>query len=210
MISNMKILVLAPHTDDGELGCGATIARLLEEGNQVYYAAFSACKQSVMPEFPEDILISEVKSATKILGIGRNFLKLYNYEVRKMNYHRQEILDDLIQLRTEIKPDVVFMPSRNDIHQDHLTIAEEGLRAFKFSTIFCYEIPWNNLTFHTTAFFKLENRHLEKKLAALAEYKSQAHRPYVSADYIRSLARTRGIQSGTDLAEVFELIRWIS
>ena len=52
-------LVLAPHTDDGEFGCGGTIARMIEENITVYYAAFSACQQSVLPMFPKDILITE-------------------------------------------------------------------------------------------------------------------------------------------------------
>ena len=54
--SFQKILILAPHTDDGEFGCGASINKWVEEGKEVYYATFSACKQSVLPQFPEDIL----------------------------------------------------------------------------------------------------------------------------------------------------------
>ena len=42
--SNKRILILAPHTDDGELGCGATISKLIETSNDVYYVAFSACE----------------------------------------------------------------------------------------------------------------------------------------------------------------------
>ena len=53
-----KVLVLAPHTDDAEFGCGGTIAKLVSEGSEVHIAAFSACEQSVRPEFPKDILIS--------------------------------------------------------------------------------------------------------------------------------------------------------
>jgi len=114
-----KILVLAPHTDDGEFGCGASITKWTEEGKTVYYATFSACKQSVLPEFPEDVLITEVKAATALLGIPPENLILYDYEVRTFNYHRQEILDDLIKLREKLQPDLVIMPSLNDIHQDH-------------------------------------------------------------------------------------------
>src|ERR1035437_7845693 len=127
-IKNKKILVLAPHTDDGEFGCGGTMARLLEEGNEVYCAAFSACEQSVLKEFPSDILITEVKAASEKLGIKPANLILFNYEVRTFNFRRQEILDDLIKLRAQIKPDIIFMPSANDIHQDHYTISQEGLR----------------------------------------------------------------------------------
>ena len=83
-----RALVLAPHTDDGEFGCGGSIHKLLEAGCEVYYAAFSACEQSVLPQFPKDILITEVKAATKKLGIKGENLFLFNYEVRTFNFHR--------------------------------------------------------------------------------------------------------------------------
>lgn len=209
MIQNKRILVLAPHTDDGELGCGGTIARLIEEGNELFYVAFSACRQSVLPQFPEDVLTIEVKAATQVLGIQPQNLILLDYEVRTFNYRRQEILDDILKIKKEIKPDLVFMPGVNDIHQDHFTITNEGIRAFKFSGILCYELPWNNFSFNTSCFIKLTTGQLKKKSAAMAEYKSQAHRSYANSDFITSLARVRGVQSGTEYAEAFEIIRWI-
>lgn len=204
-----RVLVLAPHTDDGEFGCGGTINRLIEEGTDVYYVAFSACQQSVLKEFPSDILITEVKEATSKLGIKKENLILYDYDVRTFSYRRQDILEDIIKLKIEIAPDLVFMPSVNDIHQDHYTIAFEGIRAFKFSTILCYEMPWNNFTFNTTTFFKLSELNLNTKINALAAYKSQQHRPYAKEEFIRSLAVIRGVQVGEKYAEVFELIRLI-
>jgi LmbE family N-acetylglucosaminyl deacetylase len=210
MINNQiqKILILAPHTDDGEFGCGASIHKWIQQGKTVYYATFSACKQSVLPEFSEDVLITEVKAATKILGIVPENLLLFDYEVRTFNYHRQEILDDLIQLREKIKPDLVVMPSLNDIHQDHKTIAEEGLRAFKFFSILSYEMPWNNLVFNTTCFNTLQEADVDKKIEALKEYKSQSHRPYSNPTFIKGLALSRGIQVNAPFAEVFEVVRW--
>lgn len=203
------ILVLAPHTDDGEFGCGGAISKLIREGHEVYYAAFSACHQSVIEGFPSDVLVTEVKAATKILGIDPGHLILYDYDVRTFNYRRQDILEDLLKLRASIKPDIIWMPSLNDIHQDHHTIAEEGLRAFKFSTILCYEVPWNNLTFNTSGFIHLEEEDVKRKIDALSEYKSQAHRAYANAEFIRSLARTRGVQINTHYAETFDALRWV-
>lgn len=202
-------MVLAPHTDDGEFGCGGTIAKLIAEGHDVYYAAFSACQQSVLPQFPSDILITEVKEATKILGVKPENLILFDYDVRTFGYHRQEILDDLIKLRTEIQPDLIFMPALNDVHQDHHTIAEEGMRAFKFNSIMSYELPWNNFSFSTSSFVHLDETYIQIKVNALQAYQSQAHRPYSDEDFIRSVARTRGVQIGTRYAEAFEMVRWI-
>ena len=209
MTQYKKVLILSPHTDDGEFGCGATITKLIEEGSEVYYAAFSACEQSVLPEFPKDILTKEVKAATQILGIKPENLILFKYDVRTFNYHRQAILDDIIKLKNEIQPDLVFTPSVNDIHQDHATISNEAVRAFKFTSILCYELPWNNFNFTTTCFFKLNENHVSNKVNALKEYKSQAHRSYADEDFIRSLARIRGVQIGAQYAEVFEMVRWI-
>ncbi len=203
-----KILVLAPHTDDGEFGCGGTIAKFIEQGLDVYYAAFSACKQSVLKQFPSDILISEVKEATEVLGIKKENLILFDYEVRTFGYRRQEILQNLTDLKMQIQPDLVFIPSQDDLHQDHATIAMEGLRAFKQTSILCYEVPWNNISFRTSAFIHLTKKQLDTKIQALKKYKSQAHRNYASEEFIQSLARVRGVQVGTDYAETFEVIRW--
>lgn len=206
----LRILILAPHTDDGELGCGGTIARLIEEGNEVYYAAFSLCEQSVPEGFPKNILEVEVKAATNVLGIKEGNLLLYKYQVRNFSSERQNILDDLIKLRNEIVPDMVFIPSVNDIHQDHSVISTEAIRAFKYSTILGYEMVWNNLTFSTTSFIKLEKRHIDKKVEALSCYTSQGNiRKYMSRRFIESLATTRGVQIATEYAESFEVIRWI-
>jgi len=204
-----RILVLAPHTDDGEFGCGGSIARFVEEKSEIFYAAFSAAEESVPANFPKDALREEVKEATAKLGIKRSNLILFKHKVRNFPFFRQKILDDMIKLNDEIKPDIVFLPSVKDTHQDHKVITEEGFRTFKKTTMLGYEIPWNNLTFDTNAFIFLQDRHLEKKLASLKCYISQFGRNYASEEFIRSLAITRGAQIGTKYAEVFEVIRWV-
>ena len=210
MLSSFKnVLVLAPHTDDGELGLGGTIAKFIENEAKVTYVAFSTAEQSVPEGLPRDILKTEVTAATKILGIPKENLIIYNYEVRKLNYVRQEILESLISLRRDNDFDLVFIPSLHDIHQDHTTIAQEGLRAFKNTTILGYELIWNNLQFNTECFSLLEERHIDKKIEALKAYESQGFRDYLSPDFIRSLSRARGVQIGSRFAEAFEVIRLI-
>lgn len=210
MFDNVKnVLVLAPHTDDGELGAGGTISKFIENGINVYYAAFSTAEKSVPIGFEKDILKTEVKNATKKLGIKEENLFIYDYEVRKLNYVRQEILEDLIALRNRLEIDLVLMPSLNDIHQDHTTIAQEGLRAFKTKTILGYELIWNNLSFDTTSFVKLEKKHIQSKVDSLKEYKSQNGRDYMSEEFIFSLAKSRGVQIGAEYAESFEVIRLV-
>jgi LmbE family N-acetylglucosaminyl deacetylase len=203
------ILVLAPHTDDGEFGCGGTISRFLEEGDDVYYVAFSTAKESIPEGMPENILEIEVKEATKRLGIKTKNLLIHGFTVRRLNYNRQDILEELVKLKKELTPDLVFMPVIQDLHQDHHTVAMEGLRAFKNTTILGYEVPWNNLKFHNQCFIKLSKKHIDKKVYALGAYNSQKMRNYASEDFIFSLAKTRGVMVNAEYAEAFEVIRWI-
>lgn len=209
-LNHNRVLVLAPHTDDGELGCGGTIAKLNERGADIYYAAFSSCEQSIPDLHDKDILKQEVKNATSVLGLKPDHVDLYDYQVRMFSYKRQEILEDLVLLNKRIKPDLVFIPSFNDIHQDHAVIAAEGLRAFKRCSIFSYELPWNQMGFQNQCFIALEQRHIETKIRSINEYKSQGHRSYTDSNFLLSLAKVRGVQAGTGLAEVFEVQRLFS
>jgi len=204
-----NVLVLAPHTDDGEFGCGGTMARFIENGVRITYAAFSTAAKSVPDGFPKDVLKHEVRAATGVLGIPEKDLRVYDFEVRTFPTVRQDILEEMILLQQEIDPDCVLLPALVDLHQDHKTIAEEGLRAFKRTTVMAYEIPWNNLNFSHQAYVRLEDRHVEKKVEALACYASQGHRNYTREDYIRNVALTRGVNVGCEFAEVFEVYRWI-
>ncbi len=210
MFSNFqKVFILAPHTDDGELGCGGTIRKLIENGLDVYYIAFSTAEESVPDGFVKNQLEIEVKNATKVLGINESNLIIYKYPVRKLNYARQDILENLIELRGKYNPDLIFMPSLHDIHQDHTTIAQEGLRAFKNKTILGYELIWNNLKFDTDCFISLKKEYIQTKANALSKYITQEGRAYMSEEFIFALAKTRGIQIGVEYAESFEVIRWV-
>lgn len=205
-----NVLVLAPHTDDGELGAGGTIHKLIENGAKVTYIAFSTAAQSVPDGFPKDILKTEVKNATHELGIASENLIILDYEVRKLNYYRQEILEDLIKLKKSNNFDLILIPSVADIHQDHSTIAIEGIRAFKGTNIFSYELIWNNLKFNTQCFVGLSEKNLRVKQKALKQYKSQGKRDYLSEEFIKSLAISRGVQIGVKYAEVFEVVRLVN
>ncbi|MBT5400603.1 PIG-L family deacetylase [bacterium] len=209
MIQHSPILVLAPHTDDGELGCGGLISKYIEKGADVYYVAFSNAHISLPAGYHKDTLIKEMSAATAVLGIPSNNLLLYDFPVRNFPDKRQEILQTMIGLRESISPKLVLCPSLNDIHQDHETIAQEALRCFKKQSILCYEEPWNNIAFSTDCFISFEKYHLDRKIEALKCYASQGHRSYINSESIRSLAITRGSQLEGGYAEAFEIIRWM-
>src|SRR6201981_3700959 len=205
-----KALVLAPHTDDGELGCGATMARLVEAGCNVRSVAFSIATRSLPPGFPPDTLAREVAEATAELGIPAGSLTVHDFDVRTFPQRRQDILELLVALWEEWEPDVVFQPSLHDVHQDHRTVADEGLRAFKRTTILGYEIPWNNFDFEYQWYVALDEGHVERKIAALERYASQQHRRYADAEDVRHLARLHGVNVHREFAEVLQVYRVVA
>ncbi|MDU2063434.1 MAG: PIG-L family deacetylase [Sporomusaceae bacterium] len=203
------LLVLAPHTDDGELGCGGTVTKLIDQGYRAVSVAFSAAEESVPAGFPKDILRKEVVQATSKLGILPADCLTLHFSVRKFPEMRQEILEEMVRLNREYQPDLVFLPSIRDTHQDHLTIAQEGFRAFKKTNMLAYEAPWNHLEFQNTCFQVLSDKQLDRKIEALSCYESQKHRSYVTAEFVKSLATVRGAQINQRYAEVFEAVRMI-
>lgn len=209
MMNVSNALILAPHTDDAELGCGGSMARFLEEGITLHVAVFSTADESLPPGTPKGTLKDEFYHAMEIMGIPEKQLHVYDYPVRRLSYFRQEVLEELIGLRRLTKPDIIFIPSGQDLHQDHKVVYNEGLRAFKDLSLLGYELPWNHITFSAQAFISLEMHHLNKKWEALQAYKTQLQleRPYFSPDFLNGLARLRGTQVKAKWAEAFEVIR---
>jgi len=207
-----NILVLSPHTDDAELGCGASIIRFIEEGNNILWIVFSTAEESVPVNMKKNTLELEFLNVARKLHLSNNDFKINHFRVRYLHEKRQDVLELLIKTREEFKPSLVIGPSLNDFHQDHVVIANEMVRAFKSSSsIICYELPWNHFTFNTQYFITLNKKYIEKKIELLSCYKSQIikNRGYFSPEYIYGIAKTRGIQINADYAEAFEVIRWI-
>lgn len=208
----MKILFLSPHTDDVELGCGGTLTKFVENGDEIRYFVFSIAERSLPDGVPKDSLMKEFYDVLSVLDVPKENATVFRYDVRKFDQNRQDILENLVRARTEFRPDLVIGPSLNDFHQDHQVIANEMIRAFKTSSsIISYELPWNHVTFNTQMFVRLTQKQMDTKFKATRCYKTQLalDRNYFSKDFIYGLARTRGVQCNSEFAEAFEVIRWM-
>ena len=195
------VLVLSPHTDDAELACGATLAKLIEEGKNITMLVFSA---------PTKKLHNECTNSFNVLDEGEaNTLQILDYERRLFPEHRQEILQTLYDINETQKPTLILTPCTRDRHQDHQTVTQEALRVFKTSTILGYELPWNIWEFMENGYSKINRSHLNTKLESLEQYESQRQRHYFNPEYIEALAVIRGGQIGVKYAEAFEVIRVI-
>lgn len=208
----MKLLVLSPHADDAELGCGASIVKMLELRHNLLWVVFSVAEESLPEHLPKDTLKKEFIEITKNLNLNKDNYKIYDFRVRHLHENRQEVLEEIIKIRNSFNPDLVMIPSLSDYHQDHQIVANEAIRAFKTNaSIVGYELPWNHVTFNSNLFIKLDRYHIKKKFDLLQNYKSQfiKKRNYFSEEYVFGLANVRGVQCNSDYAEAFEVIRWI-
>ena len=209
MISPQRVLVMSPHTDDAELGCGGTMARWIEEGAELFTAAFSTAELSLPEGSKPYRLKDECHAALDELGVPKENRFIHDFPVRELGYHRQEVLEEMVKLSRAIEPDVVLVPSGADLHQDHAVVHQESVRAFRHTTMLGYELPWNHITFSTQAFVVLQERHLRRKWAALTRYESQLEvaRPYFRYEFQESMARVRGVQVKGDVAAASEALR---
>lgn len=184
MLLAQRALVLSPHTDDAEFGMGGTLHRLVSQGVEVFLVALSTAKESLPVGLPEGTLAQEAREAGKILGVPLERVRILDYPVRHFPQYRQEILEELVRLKRELDPGMVFVHASTDLHQDHHTVTTEAIRAFKHCTVLGYELPWNTIEFRAQAQVALEEDDINVKIAACAAYKSQRHRPYAGADLI--------------------------
>lgn len=166
-IKNKKILIISPHTDDETLGCGGLIHKLSHQ-NKISITCFSYCGR--------DDLKKEFTQSCYTL-CKDPYLEILDFKVREFN--RQKVLDKLILLKNELNPDVIICPSSYDVHQDHLTIYNESVRAFKDKCILGYCHPWNIVGKSDLRLtVKLTDEEILIKEKAMDCYKSQHHREY--------------------------------
>lgn len=209
MFKNKIVLALGAHPDDIEFSSGGTIKRMQEEGAVIYWAVFSPCTKSLPPGSEHDRLFKEMRHSAEILGIGNDRIFTFNFEVRLFTKTRQDILEEMMDLRRNIQPDIVLLPNSVDVHQDHQVVYNEGVRAFKNACLLGYELPWNDLELKNQFFVKLNENHMKSKVDAIACYQSQKSRFYHEPNFYYSLATVRGTQVSALYAESFEVLRWV-
>jgi N-acetylglucosamine malate deacetylase 1 len=190
----MNVVVLAPHTDDETLGCGGTIAKLVERGYDVYVYAFS-CGLANKNEF---------EKACRVLGAKS---RVFHFQTREFQDRRQAVLDTLVQINNDLAPRMVFTVNSGDCHQDHQVLYTEAKRAFKHTTVYGYELYWNSYGFNNQMYSVLSGDNVSKKCQALLEYESQQNKIYFREDNVLASLRVRGAQANTEYAECFEVIR---
>ena len=216
-----KVLILSPHADDEILGCGGFISKYSKQNYHINVLVLTNANKGA-PEIytPEEIkkLRKESKIANNFIGTKRLFfenlpaINLNNYPVYKIT----NIIDKYIG---DINPEIVLIPSINDIHDDHKIIfkaAKVAMRPNKISNlrkILSYEVlsetEWNEdgKSFNPNYFVRLKKSDIDNKVKAFLKYKSQVKKlPHPrSKEAIVNLSRVRGGQAFVEYAEAFRV-----
>lgn len=219
----MKVLVVAPHADDEVLGVGGTIAKYIDEGNEVYVCVMTTGHSSMFPQEVLDKLRNEAIEAHKFLGINQTyFLDLPAVMLSEVPKH--EVNKKINGVIDEVQPDVVFIPHFGDMHLDHYIVSQAamvGVRPIKnhrILEVYSYEtlsetewnIPHVTNVFIPNTYINITD-YLDKKKTAMEQFTTQLTEfPHPrSIEAIESLAKLRGSTIGVKAAEAFCLVRRI-
>jgi LmbE family N-acetylglucosaminyl deacetylase len=188
--SALKVLCVGAHADDIEIGCGATVLRLIEENPdaEVYWIVLGAA----------GIRKSEAeKSAAAFLaGARRKAVMTKEFRDGYYPFIAADIKDFFETLKRTYAPDLVLTHYRDDRHQDHRLVSDLTWNTFRGSLILEYEIPkWDGDLGAPNAFLPITERQLQRKIdILLAEFASQTDKVWFEAETFRSLARLRGME----------------
>jgi len=200
-----KVLLIAPHLDDIELGMGGVLNQMSLFGAEIHYIGLS------LPHLvDETVFMEEFWASQRHYQIPKENYHIFNFNPRDLFSSRSEILQLFYDFNQQLKPTQVYIPSGTDIHQSHEVVFQEARRAFKYSSILGYELPWNQFTTHADFFIELSQDDIDCKKKAIDEFTTQKQRSFFGNDILIDLARVRGKQVETDYAECFELIRYVA
>jgi LmbE family N-acetylglucosaminyl deacetylase len=200
-----RVLAVGAHPDDIEVAAGAALAKMRDEGCEIYGLVLTGGEMGGH---------GEVRPLEALRGGA--FLGLYETRVEcfadtRLQAQTMEVADAIERLILEAKPDLILTHSVHDLHQDHRAVYEATLRAARNTpaTILCYESPSVTEDFHPSYFVEV-CQYANVKLEAIREHWDQRTKPYMRAEVVRGKLAFRGAQAKVDYAEGFEVVRMLS
>ena len=200
-----RILFLGAHPDDIELGCGALIAELAGKTELLAVTMSDNHHNSSLHSLP-----GQHAAAMATLGLQPDQVRLLTFETRRFPQFRQEILEAMIQLLKEFDPEIVFVHSPADLHQDHKTTTEEALRAYRGRTVLGFDVIRSSYGFFPTFLIPVSEEALTKKLNALACYTTYRDKYYFDPELTRATLIRNGALCERKLAEGFDILRMVA
>jgi LmbE family N-acetylglucosaminyl deacetylase len=197
-----KVLFLGAHPDDIELGCGALLAHIASQADVLCVTLSDNQKNPALKD-----LVAEHRRSMAELGVGPERIVLGEFETRYFPRDRQQILEYLYDLNRRHRPEIVFVHTQSDIHQDHGVTTVEAMRAFRGTTVLGFDVLRSSYGFFPQFLVEVTADDAEKKVRALRQYSTYCDKYYFDPDVIRATLIRQGALAEVPFAEGFDAIR---
>lgn len=205
LLYGKRVFFVGAHPDDIELGCGALIANIINKSDVLCLTLSDNQKNPKLKT-----LVEEHRNSMAVLGVPAENDLVKVFDTRRFPDARQEILETFIDINRSFEPEIVFVHTKNDIHQDHVTVTEEALRAFRGTTLLGFDVLRSSYGFFPHFLFEVSEQDVEKKIAALAEYKTYQHHYYFDPQITRATMIRHGALAERPFAEGFDILRVVA
>ncbi|MEA3512516.1 MAG: PIG-L deacetylase family protein [Campylobacterota bacterium] len=215
-----KVLIIAVHPDDETLGCGGTLLKHKENGDEINWLI---CTETNPDDDYYKTREDEIKEVTELYS----FDSIHNLQLKTMQvdeYSMSELIGKISHVINEIKPNIIYLPFKGDVHSDHRKIFEASYsctKSFRYPFIKkIYMIETLSETefapstkedsFIPNVFVDI-SEYLEKKIEIMKIFESEiAEHPFPRSERnLRALATFRGAICGVEYAESFVLLKEI-
>ena len=197
-----KVLFLGAHPDDIELGCGALIHQIVKQTDVLCVTLSDNQKNPDLKNVKD-----EHYRAMSVLGVPKEKVVFGPFTTRIFPNERQEILEYFLKLRKSFQPDIIFVHSGQDVHQDHNTVTNEALRAYRGITVLGFDVVRSSYDFFPHFMVEVTEEDVNKKVEALAQYETYRDRYYFTAELTRSIMVRHGALAECPFAEGFDILR---
>jgi LmbE family N-acetylglucosaminyl deacetylase len=197
-----NVLFLGAHPDDIEIGCGALIHHIVEQTDILCVTLSDNQKNPDLKNVKNEHLRS-----MKVLGVPEEKIVFGSFITRVFPDARQEILEYFLKLRRDFQPDLIFVHSKQDVHQDHLTMTDEALRAYRGITVLGFDVVRSSYGFFPHFLVEVTEEDVKKKVEALSEYETYRDRYYFNSELTRSIMMRHGALAEVPFAEGFDILR---
>jgi LmbE family N-acetylglucosaminyl deacetylase len=197
-----KVLFLGAHPDDIELGCGALLHHIVKQTDVLCVTLSDNQKNPDLQNVK-----NEHYESMAILGVAKEKIILGPFTTRIFHDSRQEILEYFLQLRREFRPDLIFVHSKQDVHQDHNAMTDESLRAFRGITVLGFDVVRSSYGFFPHFLVEVSEEDVNKKIEALSCYETYRDKYYFNSELTRSIMVRHGALAEVPFAEGFDILR---
>ncbi len=197
-----RVLFLGAHPDDIELGCGALLHQIAPQTDVLCVTLSDNQKNPLLTN-----VVGEHYRSMAELGVPKEKIILGPFTTRVFHDARQEILEFFLKLRKDFDPDLIFVHSKQDVHQDHNTMTDEALRAYRGITVLGFDVVRSSYGFFPHFLVEVSEEDVNAKIRALSQYETYRDKYYFNSELTRSIMVRHGALAERPFAEGFDILR---